>query len=523
MKTNLNISERLHKWSTQILTLMFFGSISWALAQAPIIELQKSLGGSSNDFARGVILASDGNYIIAGGSSSNNGNVTGNHGSSDFWVVKMNPSGVVIWQKSLGGPGFDFAKDIKQTSDGGYILTGIASGNGGDVTGNHGLWDVWVVKLNANGILQWQKSLGGSANDGGSSVEQTSDGGYIVAAYSESSDGDVSDAIDYIDYWVVKLSASGTLQWEKSFGGSEIDYATSIALTLDGGYIVSGFSDSTNGHVTGNHGAEDFWVVKITANGDLQWQSTYGGSSQDVGNNVLPTQDGGYIISGFTSSNNGDVSGNNGNSDFWLVKTNSTGAIEWQKTLGGSSSEFAYALQKVNNGYVVAGGSSSSNGDVTENKGSEDFWVARVNSIGELQWQKSMGGNDDDEAHAINSTNDGGFVVAGFSYSNNGDVTGNHGSNDMWVVKLSQDPLAIVDFQFQEIVLYPNPVSEVLYIEAQQDIENISVFNLLGQELLKQSVNGLQSTIDMSGLSGGIYLIQILSSQGAQTYKIQKR
>lgn len=523
MKSYQNISKRLQRWSIQLLTLIFFGSISWVTAQAPIIELQKSLGGSANDFARAVIQSSDGDYVIAGGSASNNGNVTGNHGSTDFWVVKMNPSGVVQWQNSLGGPGYDFAKDIEQTSDGGYILTGIASDNGGDVTGNHGLWDVWVVKLNASGVLQWQKSLGGSSYEGGSSIEQTSDGGYILAAYSESSDGDVGDAIDYIDFWVVKLSASGSIQWEKSYGGSEIDYATSITQTLDGGYIVGGFSDSTNGQVTGNHGAEDYWVVKITANGDLQWQSTYGGSGQDISNNVLATPDGGYLISGFTISNNGDVSGNNGNYDYWVVKTDSAGAIEWQKTLGGSGSEFAYALQKVNNGYVVAGASSSSNGDVTENKGAQDYWVARINNLGELQWQRSMGGNDDDEAYAINTTSDGGFLVAGLSHSNNGDVTGNHGLNDFWVVKLAQDPLAIEDLQIQEIVLYPNPVSEILHIEAQQDIENMIVFNLLGQELYKQAVDATQATINMSGWSAGTYLINIRSHQATQTYKIQKQ
>jgi len=171
----------------------------------PYITWQKCLGGSSDEFARSVHQTSDGGYIVAGDTYSNNGDVSGNHGESDFWVVKLTSTGSLQWRKCLGGGNWDMAYSIQQTSDGGYIVAGMTESNNGDVSGNHGDLDLWVVKLTSTGSLQWQKCFGGSSDDGAYSIQQTSDGGYVVAGGTESNNGDVSGNHGEYDLWVVKL------------------------------------------------------------------------------------------------------------------------------------------------------------------------------------------------------------------------------------------------------------------------------------------------------------------------------
>ena len=521
IKINSKLAQ-LKKCKLVYLLLLF--SMAMAHAQSPGIYGEKTVGGTGNDFANSVVQTNDGGFVVAGVTYSTDGDVTGQHGSGDFWVVKLSSQGILQWQNALGGPATDFGWEIEKTADGGFVVVGFAAANGGDVTGNHGNADVWVTKLNANGLLQWQKSLGGSESDRGFSIQQTTDGGYIVAGHTRSNDGDVLGNHGGEDFWIVKLSSSGSIQWEKSLGGTLDESAFGVIQSSDGGYIAVGTTFSNNGNVTGNHGSGDFWVVKMSDSGNLLWQRTYGGSNHDSANSIRQTSDGGYIVAGFTLSNDGDVSSNNGIYDFWVIKIEQNGTLQWQKTFGGSNSDYVHDIQLTpDGGFVVTGETESNNGDVSGNHGLTDHWMARLNSVGELQWQKTLGGSDEEFGGVVQVTSDNGFVMAGTTYSSDGDVSQNSGNGDFWVVKLEQDPLAIEDFQIQKIVLYPNPVSELLHIEAQQDIVNINIFNLLGQELFKQTVDGAQATINMSGLSAGTYLINITSNHGTRTYKIQKQ
>jgi hypothetical protein len=182
--------------------------------------------------------------------------------------VKLNGNGEIQWQKSLGGSDYDCAMSIQQTSDGGYIVAGVSLSIDGDVTGALGNYDYWVVKLDENSAIQWQRSLGGTNSDSANLIQQTSEGGYIVAGQSNSNNEDVTGNHGNSDYWVVKLSGSGDIQWEKSLGGSDYEAARAIQQTTDGGYIVAGWSTSTDGDVTGNHGNDDYWVVKLGPDDD---------------------------------------------------------------------------------------------------------------------------------------------------------------------------------------------------------------------------------------------------------------
>ncbi|MFY9419238.1 MAG: hypothetical protein WAP17_09180, partial [Bacteroidales bacterium] len=232
-------------------------------------------------------------------------------------------SGDIIWQKCFGGTNEDYAYSIQQTSDSGFIVAGYTFSNDGDVSGYHGYFDYWVVKLNSSGDIEWQKCLGGTYYDYAYSIQQTSNGGFIVAGSTNSNNGDVSGYHGYFDYWVVKLNSSGDIEWQKCLGGTNNDYANSIQQTSDGGFIVAGYTESNDGDVSGYHGGDyDAWVVKLNSSGDILWQKCLGGTIDDRANSIQQTSDGGFIVAGFTVSNDGDVSGNHGASDAWVVKLN---------------------------------------------------------------------------------------------------------------------------------------------------------------------------------------------------------
>lgn len=491
-----------------IFTAAFLFSIQ-SFAQAPYIEWQKSLGGTGEERAESIQQTSDGGYIVAGSSKSNDGDVSGNHGDFDYWVVKLNNSGNIQWQKSLGGSESDRATSVQQTSDGGFIVTGYTYSNNGDVSNNHGASDIWVVKLDNSGNLQWEKSYGTGLNDSGTSVKETSDGGYIVTGTSWIN-SNLSD-----DYKVLKLDSSGNVQWQKNYGGSKSDWGQSIIQTSDEGYIIVGGSYSNNGDVTGHHGSTEYldcWIVKLDTTGNIQWQKSLGGSLNDIGYSIQQTTDGGYIVSATSWSNDGDVSGHHGNtqtSDYWIVKLDTTGNIQWEKSLGGSGSERTESIQQtLDGGFIIAGYSDSVDGDVSGDDDSYKYWIVKLDKFGNIHWEKSFGGTDTDIPLSIQQTSNNGYIVAGTSRSNDGDVTGNHGDFDYWIVKLSPEGLGITDFDNQEAFsIYPNPVRNTLMISGISPNTKIMISGLNG-EIIKEftAKNNLES-IDVSGFPAGVYFV----------------
>jgi hypothetical protein len=494
--------------------VMMVGSVAWG--QAPNIEWAKCYGGTNSDWANSIQQTNDGGYIMAGYSYSNDGNVTGHHGGSDYWIVKLDTTGGIQWQKSLGGTGDEEAYSIQQTTDGGFIVAGISNSDDDDVTGNHGDSDYWVVKLNATGFLQWQRTLGGSGWDGAYSIQQTNDGGYIVAGLSTSNDGNVTGHHFGSDYWVVKLNTTGAIQWQKSLGGSLGDVAYSIQQTNDGGYIVAGYSASNDGDIAGNHGNTDYWLVKLDIAGNILWQKPLGGSLDDVAYSIQQTNDGGYILTGNSYSNDGNINGHHGNSiafDYWVVKLDSAGIIQWQKSLGGLGDDWANSIEQTNDGgYIVSGYSASIDGDVTGHHGIDifpDYWIVKLDTTGSIQWQKSLGGTGDEEAYSIQQTTDGGLIVAGISYSDDDDVTGHHGginNGDYWVVKLAGTN-GIEEIPTSSISIFPNPTTGQVNIKGIAQ-PTVAVYNLMGQRVvLSQGSN----EVSLAQLPSGMYLVQVFN------------
>lgn len=500
----------------------------------PTIQWQSCIGGGSSDELHSIQQTSDGGYIAAGLTASNDSNIIGNHGYYDYLIVKLNNVGAIEWQKCFGGSQSDKAEVIKQCLDGSYIVIGNSHSNDSDVTGNHGNDDFWIVKLNNTGSIQWQKSLGGSYLETASSLSQTFDGGYIVAGNSSSNDGDVSSNYGSSDYWVVKLDTIGNIQWTKSMGGTYNDFLRSIEQTSDSGYIVAGNSYSNNNDVVGNHGWTDAWVVKLNSTGSIQWQKCLGGSNDDRAYSVKQTSDGGFIVAGTTVSNDGDVIGNHGGGDVWVIKLGSSGTIEWQKCLGGSNRDIAQSVQQtIDGGYVVAGFSNSTDHDVIGYKGRDDFWIVKLNNTGSIEWQKCLGGSDDDWSYAIQQTLDQGYVITGFVTSNDSDVIGAHGLNDAWVVKLnSVVGIEEIKSSLNNFSIAPNPITfstTISFSLIQKEKISIKIYDMVGQEIKSfppcilqpgfHSIIWDATNNQNNRIENGIYLITITT----QASKISKR
>ncbi|HMI08118.1 MAG TPA: T9SS type A sorting domain-containing protein [Flavobacterium sp.] len=484
-------------------------------AQAPEIQWQKCFGGTDSDYAACVKQTAEGGYITAGYTRSVDGDITANHGQDDILVVKLNASGTAEWKKTFGGSSTEQPSGIQQTTDGGYIISGMTYSVNGDITSNHGNRDFWVLKLSADGTLEWQKTYGGNNNENSNTIAKTADGGYIIAGSSASSNGDVTNGHGSDDAWIVKLNSAGTIQWQKTYGGTGTDSATSVTQTADGSYIFCGTTNSTNGDVSGLHGTLDYWVVKLNTAGTITWQKTFGGSNADEAKSVIQTSDGGYIVAGSTGSSDGNVTGfHTGTaSDEWLVKISATGTIEWQKTYGGTLEDVAYAVRQLpDNGYVVLGYTQSQDWDVDFNHAMTvptlDIWMVRLDASGVIQWQKSLGNYGYDDSKDFDLTNDGGFIVAGNSSLNGGDVSGYHGGNtDLWIVKLAADPLATQSFSDKGVSVYPNPVESTLNIQVPNTTTaNIAIYDSRG--VMVKSYLSDEKSIDVSDLASGTYILK---------------
>ena len=326
--------------------------------------------------AYSVKQTTDGGYIVAGYTTA--------FGAfdPDVYVLKLNSDGSLAWEKTFGGNGYDAAYSIQQTTDGGYIVAG-----GTDLF-ESGSSDAYVLKLNSDGGLAWEKTFGGSDYDVARSIQQTTDGGYIAAGYTS---GDV---------YVLKLNSDGSLAWQKTYSRSGENQAYSIQQTTDGGYIAAGYTSG------------DVYVLKLNSDGSLAWQKTFGGNYEDRAYSIQQTTDGGYIVTGYTKVAYTDFF-EIGNYDVYILKLNSDGSLAWQKTFGGNYEDYAYSIQQTTGGgYIVAGYTNSFGPGYYYN-----VYALKLNSDGSLAWQKTFGGNYEDYAYSIQQTADGGYIVAGDTWS----------------------------------------------------------------------------------------------------------
>ncbi len=367
-----------------------------AYATAPVISYQKEFGGQDNDIAYSVQQTADEGLIIAGRIDS-----WGN-GGIDGWLIKTNIEGHEEWNYTFGGENSELFRKVKNTSDGGYILTGITNSFG------YGSSDIWLVKVNQEGLEEWQYTFGGADGDWGMSVEQTMDDGFIVVGHT------LSFGAGFYDIYMVKTDAFGNEEWHQTFGGTEEDFGYSVLQTSEGGYVVLGFT------VSFGSGSRDVWLIKTDAQGNMEWDKTFGGSASDVGEDIKETTDGGYIITGYTESNS------NGLYDVLLIKTDSNGNEIWSKNIGDGNYESGSSVAQTHDGgYIITGYT------ISYGNGAKDIWLVKTDNAGNEEWNYTFGGIFNEGGNQILQTLSGGYVIVGYTESRGS------GQKDVKLIKTS--------------------------------------------------------------------------------------
>jgi hypothetical protein len=374
----------------KLLVLMIIGILCFSMlpfmhfvsaaSEAPAVEWNKTYGGNSYDTAYSLIQTSDGGYAMAGITYSFGA------GNDDMWLVKTGSDGSMQWNKTFGGADRDNAASLLQTEDGGYVVVGhtMSFGSGG--------WDVWLIKTDSNGNMYWNQTYGGTAHDVALSIVRTSDGGYAIAGNTASFGAGDSD------FWLVKTDVSGNMQWNRTYGGTNSESGQSLVLTSDGGYAIAG------GTASFGAGDNDFWLVKTDENGNMKWNKTYGGIDWDCARCVVQASDGGYALTGEMHSL--------GSGDFWLVKTDADGNMQWNRTYGGPNRDDGLGLKRTSDGGYIIVGITASFG-----AGGYDIWAVKTDESGNMEWNKTHGGENDDEAFSVVQTSDSGYAVTGWTES----------------------------------------------------------------------------------------------------------
>ncbi len=463
-------------------------SIGLVVAQGPDTLWTKTYGDSGQywDIAFSVQQTQDGGYIVAGIADWNL------YIYADIYLLKTDSRGDTLWTKKFGGDSIDMSYSVQQTLDGGYVVTGRTKSFG---AGND---DVWLIKIDSSGDTIWTKTYGGIDSDGGRSVMQTIDGGYMIGGNTESYGAGSNDV------WLIKTNSLGDTTWTKTYGGIDHDIGYSVQQTTDSGYIIAGETRSYGA------GKGDARLVKVNSSGDTAWTKTYGGAEEDLFMSVQQTSEGGYIATGWTSSISADTP------DVYLVKTDANGDTLWTRTYGGDGRDLGKSVHQTSDGgYIVAGwGGSSIN---------VDAYLIKVNSRGGTMWTKTYGGL----AHAVDVTADGGYIFAGCRNRGFGD--------DVWLVKTKPDTLGIEERQSLEVndhcfKMYPNLLRKectVRYTLSQRSRINLSLYDVTGR-LIKEILNENQDAgsynkmVNMTTLPLGVYFIYFDDGARVKAKKLVK-
>jgi hypothetical protein len=362
-----------------------------------------TFGGAGRDWAGSVQQTADGGFVIAGWTQSFGA------GRSDVWLIKTDEEGNKEWSRTFGGTERDGAGSVQQTADGGFVIAGGTQSFGA------GGYDVWLIKTDEEGNKEWSRTFGGTERDWARSVQQTADGGFIIAGNTASFGAGQYDA------WLIEIDEEGNKEWSRTFGGTDIEDASSVQQTTDSGFIIVGSRRA--GPVPPPALESDFWVIKTDHQGNKEWSRTFDGSWTDSGAYVEQTRDGGFIIAG--SIGRCALIGA-GDSDVWLIKTDEEGNKEWSQTYGGRQREWAACVQQTRDGGFIIFGMTRSFG-----AGDTDFWLVKTDQRGNEEWNKTFGGTYRDWGGSVRQLSDGGFIII----ASIGDKIGD--DKDVWLIRLA--------------------------------------------------------------------------------------
>lgn len=508
------------------------------------IQWQQVIGGAHSEYLYDLKPTPDYGFLLAGSSfSDESGNKTEKgKGDLDYFLWKMDEKGKMEWQKSYGGNGSDYLYSVALTKEGGFILGGSSdSGKSEDKSEDcYGNMDFWILKLDPTGELEWQKTLGGIGNDQLQSIQQTADGGFIIGGSSDSSpilskDGEIignksQESFGSFDYWVIKLTSQGEIEWEKTFGGMFSDQLKSIQLIEDG-FLIGGTSNSpVSGNKTAGHlGESDFWILKLDNQGNQIWQKTYGGEGDESFAQIIVT-DNGYLLAGSSNSNTSEnkKAGSINGTDFWLVEIDEKGDSLWDNTYDVGKWDMLVTLVKTKENEYLLGGYASSEtlNRKADTKGVNDFVVLKVNQRGELLWNKTIGGNGTDQLKGLTQTRDGGYILAGNSDSKKSadKDRASIGGNDYWVVKLANEDKKTEE-ERQLVEIYPNPTIQFtnVVITTEFTDANVQVFDLNGRKLQEKKLPYRSTPVDLQGYGPGVYIFKITIDGVVSDVKVIKK
>lgn len=443
-------------------------------------------GGIDSDYGYDLLLTDDGGILICGLTYSYG------EGMNDFYLIKTDNNGVVQWYKTYGGANYDYSMRIRATSDGGYIIGGVTVSYGA------GSNDVYVIKINNLGDTLWTKTYGDWYNEIIYDIEETSDGGFVIIGKT------LSFGNYYGEVYLIKTDSCGDTLFTKRYGGDDLNWGLSIEQTSDNGYIICGKTSSFGA------GGQDVYIIRTNPNGDTLWTKTFGDTLHDWGNEILITDDGGFIIAGTYNFNglNGDV---------YLFKISSNGIMEWQKTYGGAGDDFANRIIITSdNGYLMVGATNSIG------EGNFDLYIIKTDINGDTLWTRTYGGAGIDVGYSVKQTTDGSYVIVGRTGS-----MGN-GADDVYLIKTDGSGNIgifeiIINPQISAFV-YPNPVTDKANIFF-KDYElgnnySLDIFDISGKK--RMEINNIQQNeicFEKGNLPQGMYFFKISDSNNKETVK----
>jgi hypothetical protein len=454
------------------------------------------------------------------------------------------------WEKSIGGTDGDYIYRIIPTQNNNYYLLASSSSSDGDISNDPypDSEDFWIVKIDTEGNIIWDIIVGGSYGDIIWNGSPTLDGGVVAIGYTYSNDGDVSNSYGGADTWAVKISNDGELEWDYTIGTEWIDKGYAILATSDGGYMITS-SSSIHEDAVGNitctphsYGWTECVLFKLDSNLNIEWQQCYGGSNHDGIYGIIELEDG-YMFSSYTTSDDGDVSGYHAEADIWIVKIDFDGNIIWEHCFGGYKGENAYHISTNSNGdYIVIGSTRSNDGDVSGNHGlseyDTDIWLFKINNEGELLSQQCFGGEGSDAEPGLSfgvlKKNDNNYIIAsvtdyGPSFDVQCDPHGSYPDEDFWVFEIKDTTVGIPQTNAkQQLKAYPNPANNYVIFEnpviARSGVTKqspmLAITNTLGQQIAQLEIKDAKTVWDTRQVYSGVYFYRVVIKDTPYSGKI---
>jgi hypothetical protein len=485
-----------------LLSAMFF--IAYLLPAQNEISI-KSIGGSKGEQLQKITPLSDGGWLMAGGTASEDGDANGkSKGRGDIWLVRLNAADEVLWQRRYGGAGREMAAGVAATENGTLLLTATVDSAQGDVKVAFKGRDIWVAALNTDGDLLWQRTLGGSGTDNAIGILPLADGGCMVYGNTNSQDGDTKTQNGSTDILLVRLDRAGKTVWSTTLGGPSLDFVQGLEQAADGSFFVLG-STFGLGNTPGK-GALDALLMRVDATGKLLSAQTYGGRNDEEFTDLLPAPDGGYYLCGYTESSDGDATRTKTGLDMWLVKTDGTGKMQWNKTYGGASDDLGLnVFLSAERQLLLVGNAYDWDDKTADLKGKKfDVAVLRLNPAdGGIQNIRLFGGSGVDLAFGVVMGKNNDLAITGVTDSNDGSVKGAKGGKDGLFLHLTPDELKLAQDEVNKVRIFPNPAQDQLFFD--QPVTGM-LFSELGVPV--QALNKA-TNLNIGTLPLGLYFVRI--------------